>query len=205
MLLLKLITLTLQLLIVAGILQELSHPLYHFHLWKRAWIAMLVMSCWMTVLLTWNVWRTTTLGATLLLAGVVSSKLVGLWHLRQIFGAELVLPHVTDAAFIEIDSFSTIVVWDAQATRLFGWTATDALGQTLMQTIIPSRDWEAHRDGLARLLATGDEGRVIARTFAVNAMRKAGDEIPVTIRITSLLQEDGSLHFLGQIRELGVL
>lgn len=153
----------------------------------------------------YDFWLDVTLWSVLLPIGVSLSMGIGLYYLSTIFTREVRLSHPTDAAWIEIDSFSVIIAWDAQAVRLFGWTTAEALQQTLMQTIIPSRDWEAHRDGMARLLATGHEGRVIARTFAVNAMRKTGDEIPVTIRITSRAQEDGTLHFVGQVRELGVL
>lgn len=204
-LLLKLGTLVGQLLITAVILRELYHPLYRFARWRQAWGWLLWMSSLMLGLVTWNLGREIPLEEVLLLVGVSVAKLVGLVQLGRIFRSRVTLSAPTEGGTVTIDTFSTILAWDTHATRLFGWTATEAVGQTLMQTIIPPRDWEAHRAGMAHLLTTGGEGRVIARTFAVNARRKAGDEIPVTIRVKSMRQEDGTLHFHSEIRELGVL
>lgn len=204
-LLLKMGTLAGQILITAVILRELYHPLYRFARWRQTWAWLLAMSSLMLGLLTWNLARDIPFEEVLLLGGVSVAKLVGLVQLGRIFRSRVTLSAPTEGGTVLIDTFSTILAWDAQAVRLFGWTTDEAVGLTLMQTIIPPRDWEAHRAGMARLLATGEEGRVLARTFAVNARRKQGDEIPVTIRIASLPQGDGTLQFLGYVRELGVL
>lgn len=204
MIILKSISLVLQLLILGILVWQYRWP-YGFSRWRAAWGALIVGCLFMIGRRVYDLWLPVTLWSALLPIGVSLSMLAGLWNLGVILQRKLELTQPTDAAWVEIDSLSVIVAWDVQAERLLGWNATQALGQTLMQTIIPSRDWEAHREGMARLLATGDEGRVIARTFAVNARRKDETEIPVTIRITSVPYVDGTLHFLGQIRELGVL
>lgn len=205
MFLLKLLSLGLHLGVLILIVRQGWYSLYRFREWHLAWGAFLVASGGIVASRLHDLWGPVNVTRFLLAVGVSLSMLVGLWVLGRIFGRQVTIAEPTDAAWIEIDSFSTIVTWDMQAVRLFGWTPEEALHLTLMATIIPPRDWEAHRDGMAHLLATGAEGRVIARTFAVNARRKVGDEIPVTIRITAVPQDDQTLHFRGEVRQLGIL
>lgn len=204
MLSLKLLSLGLQVLILGILVRQYRWP-FGFARWRLAWGALILGGLCMVGRRVYDLWLPVNLWSILLPIGVSCSMAVGFWQLSIILQRKVELTQPTDAAWVEIDSFSVIVAWDRQAEQLLGWSPVEAIGQTLMQTIIPPRDWEAHRDGMSKLLATGDEGRVIARTFAVNACRKNGAEIPVTIRVTSVPHADGTLHFLGQIRELGVL
>jgi len=201
---LKLLSLVLQLLVLGIMARQLQAP-YGWRQWRRAWAMLSLAALLMAGSRVYALWVPGTRLGVLLTIGVSLSMLMGLWCLTRILAQDVVLSVATDAAVIENDSFSVILAWDQQATRLFGWTAEEAMGQTLMQTIIPPRDWEAHRAGLARLLASDDPGRLMARTFAINARRKQGEEIPISVRIASSPQADGSLHFLGHARALGLL
>ena len=72
----------------------------------------------------------------------------------------------------------------ALASNLQKIRAEEALGRTLSETIIPSRDREAHRRGLARFLATG-EGPILGRRVEVTALHRDGREFPVELTATA--------------------
>ena len=153
---LKIVSLSLQLAVTAQVLEHLRLP-FEFRRWRYAWRAMLVASLLMTskrIYDFWDVVPFATIGMNMTTDLVF---LYALWNLRVIFMRELGAPLLDPVAHVTIDQHSQIVAWDATATRLFGWDATDAIGRTLMQTIMCSRDWEAHRAGMARYLASGDE------------------------------------------------
>lgn len=109
-------------------------------------------------------------------------------------------------AIIDIDAFSVIMAWDRTAEEFFGFAATEALGKTLMETIIPPRYWEAHRAAMARLLATHIPGTPFRHTVPTAARTKAGGELTVEIVISILsgtTPED--LRFRGSVTRLVIL
>jgi PAS domain-containing protein len=44
----------------------------------------------------------------------------------------------TSDAFVEIDAAGQIASWNAAAVRTFGWTREEALGRSLVQTVVPA-------------------------------------------------------------------
>ncbi|MEP6680819.1 MAG: EAL domain-containing protein [Chloroflexota bacterium] len=85
-------------------------------------------------------------------------------------------------AFVGMDPSGTIVEWNHQAERIFGWTREEALDQRLDELIIPPAQREAHRTGLAHYLATGD-GPILSRRIEVLALHRDGREFPVDLTI----------------------
>jgi PAS domain S-box-containing protein len=87
------------------------------------------------------------------------------------------------SAVVVIDARGVITDWNARAEKMFGRQRTEALGRDLAETIIPPRHREAHRQGMARLAATGD-GPVLNRLVELSALRKDGGEFPVEFSIS---------------------
>ncbi len=85
-------------------------------------------------------------------------------------------------AFIGMDASGTIVDWNQQAERTFGWTREEALDQRLGELIIPPAQREAHRTGLQHYLASGD-GPILSRRIEVLALHRDGREFPVDLTI----------------------
>ncbi len=85
-------------------------------------------------------------------------------------------------AFVGMDPSGTIVEWNQQAERIFGWTREEALDQRLDELIIPPAQREAHRTGLKRYLATGD-GPILSQRIEVSALHRDGQEFPVDLTI----------------------
>src|SRR5262249_12524300 len=53
-------------------------------------------------------------------------------------------------AFVGIDLESRIIIWNLQAVETFGWSAEEAIGRTLFDTILPAEYREEHRRGMQR-------------------------------------------------------
>jgi PAS domain S-box-containing protein len=88
-------------------------------------------------------------------------------------------------AFIVIDSDGIITNWNPQAEKTFGWTREEALGRLLTETIIPTQYREAHKQGLAHFLATG-EGQVLNKRIELTAIHREGHEFSVELTITPI-------------------
>ncbi len=87
-------------------------------------------------------------------------------------------------AIIVMDSKGAILDWNAQAESVFGWTAHEALGRMVVETVIPPQHREAHTRGLMKFLATG-EGAMLNRRIDITALHKTGREFPVELAVTA--------------------
>ena len=113
--------------------------------------------------------------------------------------AGLVIGAALDAV-VSIDQEGMITGWNPQARNTFGWTSEEALGRRVDETIMPERFRQAHRDGLARYLATG-EARVLNKRIELVALRRSGEEFPVELSITPIRKGD-TVSFSAFIRDL---
>ena len=104
--------------------------------------------------------------------------------------------------FVMMDAEGVILDWNPKAEATFGWTAEEAIGRTVEETIIPERLRDAHRQGLARFLRTG-KGAVIGNRIEVEARHRDGHELPVEIAISAVAGDNGwTFHaFLHDISE----
>jgi PAS domain S-box-containing protein len=105
-----------------------------------------------------------------------------------------------EEAFIGMDAEGRITDWNRKAELIFGWTAREALGRTVADTVIPPRDRETHRRGLARFLATGD-GPVLNRRLELSALRRDGTEFPVELTIWAL-EVGGRYRFNALVHDI---
>jgi hypothetical protein len=103
-------------------------------------------------------------------------------------------------AIVGIDALGRITTWNPGAEAAFGWTQDEALGLALTDTIIPEQHREAHRNGLARFLATGEQ-RILNRRIEITAARRNGEEFPVELAVTQLKIGD-TLHFVAFIADI---
>lgn len=94
----------------------------------------------------------------------------------------------------------TIAGWNDVAADTFGWSFEEANGRRMSAMIIPDRYREAHERGLAHYLATG-EGPVLNTHIEIDALHRAGHELPVELSITRTSQF-GEAVFLGFLRDI---
>jgi PAS domain S-box-containing protein len=103
-------------------------------------------------------------------------------------------------AVVTIDSDGVITGWSPQSEKTFGWTHDEALGQPVDDLILPQRYRKAHRDGLARYIATG-EARVLNTRIELAALRRDGEEFPIELSITPVRMGE-TISFTAFIRDI---
>lgn len=101
---------------------------------------------------------------------------------------------------ITIDHRGRVIEFNPAAERTFGFTREEATGRELAELIIPVSLRDAHRQGLARYLATG-EGPVIDKRVELTAIRSTGEEFPVELSITRV-SGLGAPYFTAYLRDI---
>ena len=84
---------------------------------------------------------------------------------------------------ITIDSSGIVTDWNAQASVIFGWSREEALGRSLVETIIPARDRQAYEEGVHEFLRTGT-GAFLNRRVEIAAQHRSGKELPVELAVS---------------------
>lgn len=93
-------------------------------------------------------------------------------------------------AIITADADGNIHFWNAAAAKIFGFTASEAVGKNMMELIVPPRYHAAKRKGLAEFARTG-RGAAIGQTLELAALRKDGTEFPIEISVSGYRDQDG--------------
>jgi PAS domain S-box-containing protein len=114
-------------------------------------------------------------------------------YLRQIL-------ETANDAFISIDTHNKIVDWNKAAEATFGWTRAEALGSSLVESIIPSEMRDSHRAGFERHLRTGTSS-ILGKRIEVPAMHRSGRRFPVELTVWPVGQGP-SLRFNAFIHDI---
>ena len=101
-------------------------------------------------------------------------------------------------AIILGDPEGIIRLWNAGATAIFGFTAAEAVGQS-MDLIIPERLRGRHWDGYRKVMVTGSSRYGAGDLLAVPAIRKDGSSLSVEFTIQMLKDEAGRITGLVAI------
>ncbi|AWN39531.1 PAS domain-containing protein [Methylobacterium durans] len=105
--------------------------------------------------------------------------------------ADAILAASADAV-IASDSEGIIRIWNPGAERIFGYPASEALGQSL-DIITPERLRRRHWDGYRKTMATGESRYGEGALLSVPAICKDGRQISVEFTIVPLKDEQGSM------------
>jgi PAS domain S-box-containing protein len=101
-------------------------------------------------------------------------------------------------AIIYADAEGVIRLWNRGATRVFGFTETEALGRSL-DIIIPEslreRHWHGYRDTMRTGLSRYDDGEILS----VPALRKDGTRISVEFTIVPFADDAGRMEGIAAI------
>jgi len=98
----------------------------------------------------------------------------------------------TPDAILYADREGRIRLWNAGAERIFGFTAAEALGQSL-DLIVPERLRGRHWDGWDRTMASGTTRYGAGDLLAVPALHKDGRQLSIEFSIQLLRAADGSI------------
>ena len=93
-------------------------------------------------------------------------------------------------AIIATDRAGMITFWNPGATRIFGFSADEAIGQSL-DLIIPPNLRARHWEGFHRVMTTGESHYGHGDLLSVPAQGKSGQRISVEFTIAMLKDKDG--------------
>jgi len=101
-------------------------------------------------------------------------------------------------AIVAADKQGLITFWNPGAERIFGFPASEAVGQSL-DLIIPERLRERHWQGFHTVMTRGQSRYGMGDVLAVPGMRKDGKRISLEFTIVPLLGADGRLKGMGAV------
>jgi PAS domain S-box-containing protein len=147
---------------------------------------------------------------TLLLAGLAYALALNRQRLQERIRADqalaqreqqaaLVLENALDA-YIAIDTTDRIVEWNRQAATLFGWTAHEAIGRRLTDTIVPPDLRTGHLNAITGFAAR-TEHPLLGKRLEMPARCRDGTELFVELSIVQIATPAG-LRFAASLRDI---
>ena len=103
----------------------------------------------------------------------------------------------TGDAVIIAGNDGTILEWNAAATRIFGWTREQAVGENI-DMMIPDNQKDQHWEGYDRVLGSGETKFGGGNLLNVSGLKADGSRVGVAMSITPL-SEGGSTTAIGVI------
>ena len=91
-------------------------------------------------------------------------------------------------AIIVSDANEKIVLWNPAATRIFGYSEVEPLGQTL-DLIVPERQRQRHNEGYSKSMETGTT-RYGTSLLKVPAKHKDGSMLSIAFTVGMLFDEN---------------
>jgi PAS domain S-box-containing protein len=101
-------------------------------------------------------------------------------------------------AIVYADATGLIRVWNAGATRMFGFSEQEVLGRSL-DIIIPASLHARHWQGYRETMRTGETRYGDGQILAVPAVRKDGARISVEFTIVPFTAQDGQMTGIAAI------
>jgi PAS domain S-box-containing protein len=98
-----------------------------------------------------------------------------------------------------VDFKGDIIFWNYGAHKIFGYDEGEVIGKPLT-FLMPETFRDAHRNGLKRLVATG-EFHVIGKTVELSGLRKDGSVFPLELSL-STWKQGGEIFFTGILRDI---
>lgn len=104
-------------------------------------------------------------------------------------------------AIIVIDQDGFVIEYNGAASKIFGYTAEEAIGHQMETLLIPPRYFNAHRAGMKRFIETRQKRVVGAGRIELEALHKNGHTFPVELSIDTA-EQDGRLIFVSFLRDI---
>jgi PAS domain S-box-containing protein len=101
---------------------------------------------------------------------------------------------------ISIDRHARVTYVNSAFERTFGYRAGEVIGREIDQLVVPPSLREAHRQGFARYLESG-QSRILNQRIEITAMRADGSEFPAELTVTRT-GPPGEPAFTGYVRDI---
>ncbi|MGR9012851.1 MAG: PAS domain S-box protein [Gammaproteobacteria bacterium] len=180
-------------------------PLYWLEGFLKALTA--ILSVTSAVMMLWIIPRMLSLPSAAQMQAEIQQRTIAEEALRVANGelqqniarTQLLLDSALDG-IVSMDHSGDVIGWNAQAERIFGYSAEQALGCKLMDLIVPSGSREKHRQGLSRFMMT-EVSNIIGTRLEITSLRADGSEFPIELTIGALKQND-SYSFSAYVRDI---
>ena len=100
-------------------------------------------------------------------------------------------------AIIVVDAHEKIVLWNAAATRIFGYSEDEALGNSL-DLIIPERHRQRHNEGCRKSMDTGIT-RYGTSLLKVPALHQSGSMLSIAFTVGMLFDENQKVNGIAAV------
>ena len=109
-------------------------------------------------------------------------------------------------AIVAVDTFDRVTFWNRGAHELLGYSASDAIGQSLTELIVPLKHREKHLSGFARVMA-GEQSKYGRRDLLrVPAMCKDGSKVAVEFTLQLITDPGGNpTYSVAFMRDVSVM
>ncbi|WP_162798645.1 hybrid sensor histidine kinase/response regulator [Sulfitobacter sp. SK012] len=104
-------------------------------------------------------------------------------------------------AIVVADTEGVILEFNEAAEAVFGFAASEAVGQEMTDLIVPKHLRAAHTAGMARFNKTQDARLVGKGRIEITGLRKSGEEFPVEISIGMAADHRGTI-FISYLRDI---
>jgi PAS domain S-box-containing protein len=124
--------------------------------------------------------------------------------LQALRDSEIQLMHILDTALdavVGMDQSGRVVHWNPEAERMFGYSASEAIGSEMADLIVPPAYRTRHREGLQRFLQSGS-GPVLGVRVEISAMRADGSEFEIELAIAIPTLMGKNYFFSAFIRDI---
>ncbi|MCX5724529.1 MAG: response regulator, partial [Nitrospirae bacterium] len=105
----------------------------------------------------------------------------------------IIIDHALDAIVI-VDAQGVIADWNPHASRIFGWEKSEALGRSIIETVIPGPYRGEYREGFRQLRMTG-QWPLKNQRVEMAALHREGQEFPIEITIVPLVRAESVVSF----------
>ena len=103
-------------------------------------------------------------------------------------------------AIVAIDQDNVVIEWNLAAERMFGYSRSEALGQSLSLLIVPPGYREAHERGMKQYVATR-VAHLVNHRVQLEAQRRGGEVFPCEI-VFHPLNFENRMYFAAYLRDL---
>jgi PAS domain S-box-containing protein len=103
-------------------------------------------------------------------------------------------------AILMLDNDGNIVLWNAAAEKIFGYSRQEALGRNLHTLLVPARFHEVQRAAFSHFRSTG-EGAAVGKALELAALRKDGTEFPIELSLSAVKLRE-RWHAVGIVRDI---
>jgi PAS domain S-box-containing protein len=103
-------------------------------------------------------------------------------------------------AYVAADAAGCIIAWNSRSEAIFGWTAKEAIGRPLVETVVPPAARIEHLAGIERFLATG-KSRLVGQPVELLALHRQGHVFPAELTLW-VTYDDGEATFNAFVRDI---